>query len=200
MAAVMAHEIRNPLASLKGHAQLLLESAGGRAAEAALAQHVVDGALRLERISTSLLDLARAGSLERTPLDVRELLEGVAARHPRVRLEAPRALTWPVDPLRITQVLTNLVDNALQASSDSEVTLSLDEQPAGLTIDVRDQGPGVPAAERARIFEPFVTTKVTGTGLGLAIASRLVGLHGGTLELVDVPRGALFRITLPRGA
>ncbi len=200
MAAVMAHEIRNPLASLKGHAQLLLEAAGDRPADAAMAQHVVEGAQRLEMISTSLLDLARAGSLERVQVNLRELLEAVAASNPRVKLDVRREVTCPVDPLRLTQVLTNLVDNALQAGKDSEVTLRLDEQPAGVLIDVQDLGPGVPIAERARIFEPFVTTKITGTGLGLAIARRLVVLHGGTLDLVEVPRGALFRVTLPRGA
>jgi two-component system sensor histidine kinase HydH len=199
MAAVMAHEIRNPLASLKGHAQLLLEAAGDRPADAAMAQHVVEGAQRLEHISTSLLDLARAGSLERVNVDLRGLLESVATKSQRVTLDVRREVTCSVDPLRINQVLTNLVDNALQASGDSPVTLTLDEQPTGVLIDVRDLGPGVPVAERARIFEPFVTTKVTGTGLGLPIARRLVVLHGGTLELVDVPSGALFRITLPRG-
>jgi two-component system sensor histidine kinase HydH len=200
MAAVMAHEIRNPLASLKGHAQLLLEAAGDRPADAAMAKHVVEGAQRLETISTSLLDLARAGSLERVAVNLRGLLESVAARDPRVKVDVRSEVTCSIDPLRITQVLTNLVDNALQASKDAAVTLCLDEQPAGAIIDVRDLGPGVPAAERTRIFEPFVTTKVSGTGLGLAIARRLVVLHGGTLELVDVPQGALFRITLPRGA
>jgi two-component system sensor histidine kinase HydH len=200
MAAVMAHEIRNPLASLKGHAQLLLEAAGGRPADAAMARHVVEGAQRLETLSTSLLDLARAGSLERAEVRVRPLLEAVASRDPRVKVEVRREVTCSLDPLRVTQVLTNLVDNALQASGDAEVTLSLDEQAAGVIIEVGDRGPGVPVAERARIFEPFVTTRASGTGLGLPIARRLVALHGGTLELVDVPLGALFRIVLPRGA
>lgn len=200
MAAVMAHEIRNPLASLKGHAQLLLEAAGDRPTDAAMAQHVVEGAQRLELISTSLLDLARAGTLERSTVNLRTLLEPVASKDPRVRLEVRREVSCSLDPLRISQVLTNLVENALQASKVGEVTVGLDEGPAGVIIEVRDQGPGVPVAERARIFEPFVTTKVSGTGLGLAIARRLAVLHGGTLELVDVPQGALFRLTLPRGA
>jgi two-component system sensor histidine kinase HydH len=200
MAAVMAHEIRNPLASLKGHAQLLLEATGDRPADAAMARHVVEGAQRLEHISTSLLDLTRAGSLERATVNLRPLLESVAAKDPRVTLEVRREVSCSLDPLRLTQVLTNLVNNALQASSDAPVTLGLDEGPAGVLIEVRDLGPGVPVADRARIFEPFVTTRVTGTGLGLSIAARLVALHGGTLELVDMPRGALFRITLPRGA
>ena len=200
MAAVMAHEIRNPLASLKGHAQLLLESAADRPDEAAMARHVVEGAQRLERISTSLLDLARAGSLERTPVDVEALLAAVAAKDLRITLEVPRAVTWSLDPLRMRQVLENLVDNALQSSADGPVTLACDEASTGLVIDVRDEGPGVPAEDRARIFEPFVTTRVRGTGLGLSIARRLVTLHGGRLELVDVPQGALFRITIPREA
>jgi two-component system sensor histidine kinase HydH len=117
----------------------------------------------------------------------------------RALLEAQGApQTWSLDALRFRQVLTNLVENALQAAPEGTVTVRVAQAPEGLVVEVRDSGPGVPLAERERIFEPFVTTKVKGTGLGLSIARRLVALHGGSLRVVG-PQGpgATFRIEIP---
>jgi two-component system sensor histidine kinase HydH len=199
MAAVVVHELRNPLASLKGHAQLLLEGlpADSRP-EREQATHVVEGAIRLERLASSLLDLARATTLQREPSDVAALVRATVS-DPRVSVEVRGEARASVDPLRFTQVVTNLVDNALQAAR-SRVEVLVDGTPATtLVVEVRDDGPGVPLAERERIFEPFVTTRVTGTGLGLSIARKLVELHGGRLSLLDrTAGGACFRVELPR--
>jgi two-component system sensor histidine kinase HydH len=201
MSAVLAHEIRNPLASLKGHAQLLLEGLDASPQQHEQARHVVEASQRLELLTTSLLDLVRAANLERTAVSPAGLCRAVAqdVGKGRAQVEAQGApQAWSLDALRFRQVLTNLVENALQAAPEGTVTVRVGQGPEGLVVEVRDRGPGVPLAERERIFEPFVTTKVKGTGLGLAIARRLIALHGGSLRVVGPEGpGATFRIEVP---
>jgi signal transduction histidine kinase len=107
--------------------------------------------------------------------------------------------TWSLDPARMEQVLINLIDNALKVTPPEErVSVEIGRVGAELFYAVRDRGPGVPAAERARIFEPFHTTNVRGTGLGLAVVRRIVELHGGRIEVSDAPSGgAVFRVFIP---
>jgi signal transduction histidine kinase len=97
------------------------------------------------------------------------------------------------------QVLINLLDNALAVTPPgARVTANVATVGGDLVFSVRDRGPGIPAAERARIFEPFHTTKTRGTGLGLALVRRIVDLHGGAIEVRDAPGGgAIFSIELP---
>jgi two-component system sensor histidine kinase HydH len=202
MSAVVAHELRNPLAALKGHAQLLVESLESQPREKAQAQRVVDAAWRLERLSRSLLDLARTGTLAREEASPAFLVKAaVAPLDPsRVRVDESRApARWSLDPLRFQQVVMNLVENGLQTTADGAVEVRVAEERGRLVVEVRDHGPGVPLADRERIFEPFVTTRARGVGLGLAVARQVVALHGGTLLALDAPGGgALFRIEIPQ--
>jgi two-component system sensor histidine kinase HydH len=201
MSAVVAHELRNPLAALKGHAQLLVESLESQPREKAQAQRVVDAAWRLERLSGSLLDLARTGTLAREEASPASLVKAsVAPLDPsRVRVDESWApARWSLDPIRFQQVVMNLVENGLQTTGDGAVEVRIAEEGGHLVIEVRDHGPGVPAADRERIFEPFVTSRAHGVGLGLAVARQVVALHGGTLVALDAPGGgALFRIEIP---
>lgn len=191
VSAVLAHEIRNPLAALKGHAQLLEEGLEGKKQERAA--RVVSEAERLEKLTKSLLAFSRTAQLEPTETDVGQLARSLAADDVVVTGEA----TWVLDEERLRRVLTNLVENARQAGGPVELSVTADRQ---LMIEVRDHGPGVPADERTRIFEPFHTTRTKGTGLGLAVVHRIVKLHGGTVEVLDHPDGgAVFRIELPEG-
>ena len=201
MTAILAHEIRNPLASLKGHAQLLEE----KVADPALAGRVtriVSDAVRLENLTTDLLDFARARTAELADTDpVAPLANARAATIPdRVSLSSEGAPDrWPIDAPRIQQVLTNLIENALAVTPDDrQVEVRVAREDDTLVYAVRDHGPGVPPAERARIFEPFHTTKLRGTGLGLAVAKRIVDLHRGNIDVLDAPGGgAEFRVLLP---
>jgi two-component system sensor histidine kinase HydH len=202
MTAILAHEIRNPLASLKGHAQLLEE----KVVEPVLAgrvSRIVSDAVRLENLTTDLLDFARARTAQLADADpVAPLVNARAATVPdRVSISTDAAPErWPIDVPRIQQVLTNLIENALAVTPNgSRVEARVGREEDQLVYAVRDHGPGVPADERTRIFEPFHTTKVRGTGLGLAVAKRIVDLHRGNIEVLDAPGGgAEFRVRLPR--
>jgi len=198
MSAVLAHEIRNPLAALKGHAQLLEELTADRLQDRA--RRVVDEARRLERLVGSLLDFARETRLERSEVDLADLLEQKARdtdpSRVSVRLEGPFR-TWSLDRDRMGQVLVNLLSNALEVS-DGPVGLVARTREDVLTVTVRDHGPGFGDLDPETCFEPFHTTRAQGTGLGLAIARRLVGLHGGTLVAADHPDGgAVLTLRLP---
>ena len=202
MSAVLAHEIRNPLAALKGHAQLLAE----RVSEPALAariDRVVTEAVRLEHLTNDLLDFARSAEVELVPVDPRAVLErAVQATAPAriARATDQRPSTWPLDAPRMEQVLINLLENALAVTPEAAmVEARVEREAETLVFTVRDRGPGVPTAERTRIFEPFHTTKLSGTGLGLSVARRIVELHRGRIDVRDARGGgAEFRVRLPR--
>ena len=203
MSAVLAHEIRNPLTALKGHAQLLAETLPGEGAERAKVDRVVREAQRLETLTSDLLDFVRAGEIRREEVAPAELLraavEEVDAERFELRVEAAPA-RWSLDPARMRQALVNVLRNAAQASPEgTRTTVELEERDGRLVFEIRDRGPGIPAGEAERIFEPFHTTRVRGTGLGLAVARRVVSLHGGTIAARNRPDGgASFVLELPR--
>jgi two-component system sensor histidine kinase HydH len=201
MSAVLAHEIRNPLASLKGHAQLLAERVEDDPALARKVARIVDEAQRLEALTHGLLDFARTGRIEVADVDPVALLRRCvdACPHTAIELDHTGApARWRLDAPKLERVLGNLLDNAAQAAPDATVQARVHADGRRLVFEVRDHGPGVPAEERARIFEPFHTTRTRGTGLGLAVTQRIVAQHGGTIEVLDAPGGgACFRVSLP---
>ncbi len=201
MSAVLAHEIRNPLASLKGNAQLLAESPTDARAPARI-ERVVRDAIRLEALTNDLLEFARSGSVNAAPASPSKVLESAALAVDSSRVElltgqAPEV--WELDAGRMEQVLVNLLDNAIRVTPAGERVVAEVAQSEGeLRYSVRDRGPGVPPSDRARIFDPFHTTSVRGVGLGLAVARRIVELHGGRIEVDDAPDGgAVFRVHIP---
>jgi two-component system sensor histidine kinase HydH len=199
--AVIAHELRNPLAALKGHAQLLAEDLAEPSR--AKAARVVEGAERLEGLTNVLLDFVRDA-----PVDVRavkpiDLMDRALASlsKERVRVDlavAPAALQ--VDADRMSLAVRNLVQNAVQATPDGAepVEVRIGGNAREGIIEVRDHGPGLAPGAEGQIFEPFVTTKTRGTGLGLSIARRIAEQHGGTLTgETHRQGGAVFRLVLP---
>ncbi len=189
MSAVLAHEIKNPLASLKGNAQLL--AGGVEDKQKPKAQRVVDEAVRLEKLVADLLAFVRTGQLERRAIAPASLVpDGVEAD------TAGAPATWSLDEARMRQVLGNLIENGQAAGGPVKVRIA--EEGRRLVIEVSDKGPGVPADDRDKIFEPFFTKKTRGTGLGLAVARRVVEAHGGTIAVGDAPGGgAVFRVEIP---
>jgi two-component system, NtrC family, sensor histidine kinase HydH len=205
MSAVLAHEIRNPLTSLKGHSQLLLDSLPHSDANYEKAERIVNDAVRLESLSTNLLDFVRNGQIERQQVDPKSLLyfcaEAVDLERIQLSLaEAP--LLCSLDPERIQQTMINLLRNALEASPPgSMVEVRAASSHGSLVITVRDFGPGIPAGQEEKIFTPFHTTRLRGTGLGLAVSRRIIELHGGKISAQNHPAGgAVFTVSLPLGA
>ncbi|MGE0324649.1 MAG: PAS domain-containing sensor histidine kinase [Polyangiaceae bacterium] len=224
MSAVLAHEIKNPLASLKGNAQLLAEVLPTASKAHARSERVVKEAIRLERLVLDLLAFARSGELAVTDVDLQPLLAS-AIQQAQAHVWTPSAerdisesqqtgrwvvvdavdlpATWPLDAERIRQVLVNLLQNGLHASPEP-VTLEARVRNNELILRVVDSGRGFEGDPEA-LFEPFHTTRTQGTGLGLAIARRMVELHGGSItasNLLDETtgvRGACFEVRLPRG-
>lgn len=219
--SVAAHELKTPITSLRGFAQLLkADVESGTAADPGRLQKGLDvvdrQAAKLAELVGRLLDLSRIQvgrlQLERWPTDLGALvLEAAAAarvrtRHQRIDvrvLSDARVVVW-ADPARLEQVVTNLLDNAAKyGPADGRIEISL-SAPAGGTVRIAviDQGPGVPPEHRERIFERFQRVGeapyVAGLGLGLYVSREIVELHGGAIEVADAPDGgASFVVVLP---
>jgi two-component system sensor histidine kinase HydH len=198
MSAVLAHELRNPIASLKGNAQLLLEDHP----EHARIARVVGEAERLEQLTGELLDFVGGAALDRQPADLAALVRAAvdevgAERFTVAGVERP--VPARIDAGRLGRALVNVLRNAAQAAPDRPAEVTLEVEPRRATIVVRDRGPGIAAGDQRRIFEPFQTRKVRGVGLGLAITQRIVEQHGGAITADNHPDGgARFRIAIPR--
>jgi two-component system sensor histidine kinase HydH len=202
MSAVLAHEIRNPLASLKGHAQLLAENLTAGSKERGRADRVIGEAQRLESLTSDLLDFARSAPLDLKTVDpvapVRASISDLGEDGFELDVAGAPA-SWPLDVGRVRQLLLNILQNARQASPEGKrPQVRVTTEGRSLVYEVRDFGAGLPPGAEARIFDPFFTTRTNGTGLGLAVARRVVEMHGGTITARNQPEGgALFRVVLP---
>jgi two-component system sensor histidine kinase KdpD len=211
----VSHDLRTPLASIKASATSLLDEEvdWGRAARRELLLAIDEEADRLTRFVSRLLDLSRVEAGAAQPLKdwhaVDELLDGVAERldpgGARVRLDVPDELPLArLDYVMVQQIVSNLVENALKYSApEAAVVVGAEVRDGQLRIDVADRGPGVPPAERERIFEKFYrarerATRAPGTGIGLAVARGLAQAHGGELRYAPRPDGgSVFSLSLP---
>jgi two-component system sensor histidine kinase HydH len=203
MSAVLAHEIRNPLASLKGNAQLLAERLPGDGAERRKADRIVTEAQRLEALTADLLDFSRSGPIDVQPANPVAVLEAsVQDVDPDgITVDTTRSPdAWPLDARRMQQALTNLLRNARQATADgTRAEAAITQENGALVFTVRDHGAGIPAGQEKLIFSPFYTTRTTGTGLGLAVAQRVAEMHHGSITAANHPQGgAVFRIAIPK--
>jgi two-component system sensor histidine kinase HydH len=201
MSAVLGHEIRNPLASLKGHAQLLSESLPERDESQAKVERIVADAVRLEEITSNLLEFVRSGDLHFERVDVADLVRNAMDAVDRERFQlrvGDGSTTATVDPARVTQTLINLLANAEQASAE-RAEVAIYPHRDRIEITVSDRGPGIEIGQEQQIFEPFHTTRVRGTGLGLAVAKRIVEAHRGSIRAENrAEGGATFTVCLPR--
>ncbi len=211
VAAGVAHELRNPLTSVKMLVQAGLEGdepEGLPAEDLAIIEHEVR---RMETCIQTFLDFARPPVSERHRRDLLPVvrraltLAEVRARRQQVTLSAtlpPGPVDLDIDAAQVQQVLLNLLLNALDALPQGgtirvEVWPATTEKPT-VEVAVRDSGPGIAPRIRERLFEPFVSSKETGLGLGLSISRRLIEAHGGTISGENAPGGgALFAFTLP---
>lgn len=208
LSASLAHEIRNPLASISGAAGILARGQASAEARAECLEILTKESQRLNKLLTNFLDFARPRLPRMQWMEPAEMVASVAAlaQHAASQQGVVLAVRNPsnlkpveCDPEQIKQLLLNLVLNAIQATEGAgTVTLSCLMEGDKLCIEVRDQGKGISPEVRDRIFEPFFTTRENGTGLGLAIAANIAGQHGGTLSCgPNQGSGAIFRVELP---
>jgi heavy metal sensor kinase len=212
-----SHELRTPLTAIRSVGEVGLAERRDEAGYREVIGSMLEEADRLTQLVEGLLTLARSDAGRMRPVrqrvDVRGLARDVAAHLSVLADEKGQALTVDegapvladVDPVLLRQALTNLVDNAIKyGPPHSTVSVSVAERADQTTIEVTDEGPGVPPAHRGHVFERFYRVdparRQGGVGLGLAIARAAAEAHGGTLGLSAEGKGSTFRLSLPRGS
>jgi two-component system sensor histidine kinase PilS (NtrC family) len=217
LSASLAHEIRNPLASIRSSVEQLSRSRYATDDERFLAQLIVRESDRLSRLLNEFLDFSRVRATEFVPMDLRDVAVAVTRlvkEHPECPVTAVLDVQGPRTMLEgdadlLHRVIANLVLNAVQAArTPVRVTVTVGEADASqlphgpfdhaVKVEVRDDGPGIPADIRERLFEPFVSGRPGGSGLGLAIVQRAVEAHRGLVLVDSKPgTGTTFTILLP---
>jgi len=200
MSAILAHEIRNPLAGIRSAVDIVGREfeAGSPPAEAVASVRERIGSL--DELLTQLLTFARPSEPRWGRVSIRSVLARVREHGGLEHLELvgdPPDVVLRGDAGMLEGALTNLAINGVQASRGAPVRATVRTDDETVTIELVDDGPGIPADQAERIFEPFFTTKSRGAGLGLAITRRAVEAHGGRVELVDTREGTCMRVTLP---
>jgi signal transduction histidine kinase len=208
----VSHELRTPLTAIRGHVEALREGlARDPDAQAASLDVIAAEADRLERLVGDVLDLAKLGAhrftLLREEVDMARLLDrayvtfGEEARRREIeyRCDIAERPVIVTDGDRVLQIISNLLSNAVRRTPDGgRVDLSLAQENGAVSVRVDDNGPGIGADERERIFRPFWSRDGRGTGLGLAIARELAVALGGRIELTSEPgSGSRFELVLP---
>jgi signal transduction histidine kinase len=207
LSAGLAHEIRNPLASLAGAAGLLERGQSSEQKRRECVEIIQKECERLNRLLTQFLDFARPRPPRYQIADLAVVLDpvvdlaahAVGSKGVRIRLEMEAQVPMiECDPEQIKQAVLNLVLNAVHASPDAgEVVVAVRRQRERVLIQVRDEGAGIDPADSDKIFDPFFTTKEDGTGLGLAVVQQIAGQHGGgIIAEPNSPRGMKFSMTL----
>ncbi|MBW1896676.1 MAG: PAS domain S-box protein [Deltaproteobacteria bacterium] len=210
LAAGVAHEIRNPLSSIKGFATYFRERFKDEPQDQNTADTMIQEVERLDRVIGQLLEFARPSGLKIRPVRVDELIEhslklvesDARTRGVEVTSTVPADLSpIAMDADRMNQVLLNLYLNAIQAMNKGgtlDVEVTRDEQSKQTRITVADTGPGIDPSDRERIFDPYFTTKPAGTGLGLTIVHKIMEAHGGDVDVYSASNtGTMVTLILP---
>ncbi|MCS6803888.1 MAG: ATP-binding protein [Acidobacteriota bacterium] len=212
LAAGLAHEVKNPLAGIKGALEIVLENLPEGDANRAVLKHVLDETMRVNRVISDLLDYARPHTASNTRTNLNQLIEHaitmtqmqVADGHVEIEFrQDPHLPTVMVDPDEMQKVILNLLLNAVHAVQGKSkgriiVTTSFDPKDEAIILQVTDNGEGIAPEHLEKIFRPFYTTKKKGTGLGLATSHRIITNYGGTISVEStVGQGSSFVVRLP---
>lgn len=211
LAAQMAHEIRNPLAGIRGACDMALRDYGADDRKREIVAEVREQIDRLNRTVEDLLQFAQPRPMRPRPTDLNELIRRVTSRVLEESGTGPATIELQLDqdvpelsldPAQVEQVLRNLLQNAVHVT-EAAGTLSIATKRTGapgVRLVIRDSGPGIPPGDLERVFKPFYTTRTRGTGLGLTIVRNIVSAHGGTVRAANAAGGgAEFTIDLPAG-
>ncbi|MBK5945950.1 PAS domain-containing sensor histidine kinase [Rhodobacter veldkampii DSM 11550] len=218
MAEMLAHEIKNPLAGISGAAQLLSMNLSGEDLE--LTDLIVEETRRIVKLLEQVEQFGNIRPPELRAVNIHDVLDrarksalvGFAAHMSVIEDYDPSLPATHADPDQLTQVFLNLLKNAAEAAKGTPGTIRIRTfydlslrlrrkdgpgQPLPLQVEIIDDGPGIPPAIAAEIFEPFVSGRENGTGLGLALVSKIISDHGGWVSVDSVPGRTVFRVSLP---
>lgn len=209
VSARLAHEIRNPLATIGGFAKSIQKKYDDRERTIRNANIIVEEVHRLEHILSNVLDFTKSGTPKKTSGDINDLIRktlsimeaNIFSKGVVVVLDlAEGILDAEFDEPQFKQVLINLMQNAINAMPEGgALEIRSQELDSRIKIDIRDTGVGIPQQYLENIFEPFFTTRGNGTGLGLSISNRIIQNHGGQLEIVSTEgAGTTVSIVLPK--
>lgn len=209
IASGVVHEVRNPLASIKGAVEILEDEIPADSPRREFARIAKVEVERINKLVSEFLKFTRPPELAKTPADVNDLVNSTiqlldqqteAAKIEIKREMASHLPAVEIDSDQITQVLLNLAINAIEAMPNGgTMTFRTQSDGNGIAIEIEDTGGGIAADTIGHIFDPFFTTKDKGSGLGLAVAHRIVAQHNGKLTCENTERGARFTVTLETG-
>ena len=210
MSAIVAHEVRNPMASIRASAQWIGEKIPKDDPNRKYTGYIIEESDRLERVVKDILAFSRESTPQVEPTDINKLIEDVLYfLQPEIESAQVRLLKHlketismiKIDPALIRQVLLNVIQNGLHFMANmerKELKVTTIQDVNNVVVEISDTGPGIPEENIKKIFDPFFTTKPSGTGLGLAVSNRIIESHKGRIEVESrLGHGATFKIILP---
>ncbi len=213
LTAGVAHELRNPLSSIKGYATFFKQKFESGSNEEKAAKIMIEEVERLNRAIDDLIGVGRSSEVKLQPTDITEICNKVCflleadALQKHVTLDCLCKDAKPIftnaDPDRLRQAIINITLNAMEAfenkvDTEKRVSLEIEESESTISISIEDNGDGIDQNILSRIFDPYFTTKTKGTGLGLVMAKNIVEAHKGKLEVQSSPDGTIMEIVLPK--